>query len=384
MYMASNRIIPPAGPRSPQVAETGTAQKELQQKQERKFRNSVHVGATAEVILAVVAVLAACYFAKIVMITLLVSVLIAFTLEPVVTFLQRWRFPRSAGSFIAVLLLCGVVWAGSYFFYNRAISFIHQLPKYSQKIRGKLSHITRQTSEIKNTTQNILPGQAEQNKKAVPVKVESTGSDFFTKGLGTITEVLAAIAFVPFLVYFMLSWQEHARTKTVQLFQAENRSTAYVTLGQISLMIRGFIAGNFIIGLFMSAVSMAVFGFLGLPYFYFLGVISGFLSLMPYLGVVLGAIPPLAAGMGMLKSTGMIVIVLTVLGLHLFSMNVLYPKVIGKRLQLNPLVVTISLLVWGWIWGALGLILAVPVMGVIKIICDHVTSLRQFGEWMGE
>jgi len=129
---------------------------------------------------------------------------------------------------------------------------------------------------------------------------------------------------------------------------------------------------------------MAVFGFLGLPYFYFLGFISGFLSLMPYLGVVLAAIPPLAAGLGTLKDTGMIIVVLTVLGLHLFSMNVLYPKVIGKRLKLNPLLVTISLLIWGWIWGALGLILAVPVMGVVKIVCDHVTSLRHLGEWMGE
>ncbi|HET9183882.1 MAG TPA: AI-2E family transporter [Candidatus Angelobacter sp.] len=382
--MASNRIIPPAGQRGPQSVDTGAAEKELQQRQERKFMDSLAAGAAAQVILAVLAVLAACYFAKVVMITLLVSVLIAFALEPVVTFLGRWRLPRSAGSVIAVLLLCGVVWAGSYFFYNRAISFIHELPKYSQKIRGELSHITRQTREIKKTTQKILPGQAQQNNNAVPVKVESSGSDFFTKGLGTITEVLAAIAFIPFLVYFMLSWQEHARTKTVQLFPAADRTTAYVTLGQISLMIRSFIAGNFIIGLFMSAVSMAVFGFLGLPYFYFLGFISGFLSLMPYLGVVLAVIPPLAAGIGMLKGTGMIVIVLTVLGLHLFSMNVLYPKVIGKRLQLNPLAVTVSLLVWGWIWGALGLVLAVPVMGVIKIICDHVTSLRQLGEWMGE
>jgi predicted PurR-regulated permease PerM len=134
----------------------------------------------------------------------------------------------------------------------------------------------------------------------------------------------------------------------------------------------------------MSVVSMAVFGFLGLPYFYFLGVISGFLSLMPYLGVILAAIPPLAAGLGTLRETGLVLIIVTVLGLHLFSMNVLYPKVIGKRLQLNPLLVTISLLVWGWIWGALGLVLAVPVMGAIKIICDHVNSLRPVGEWMGD
>ena len=383
--MAANRIIPPPEEPGPRPADQAHVERELEQRQEQRFKNTLRAGSSAQLILGVIAVLAACYLAKLVMVTLLVSVLIAFTLEPIVSLLQRWRVPRTGASLVSVLILCGAVWAGSYFFYNRAIDFLHELPKYSQKIRGKLSGITKQTNEIKQTTQKILPGQAQQNRNAVPVKVESSGSsETLTKGLGTITEVLAAIAFVPFLVYFMLSWQEHARTKTVQLFRPENRSTAYVTLGQISLMMRSFIAGNFLIGLFMSAVSIVVFGFLGLPYFYFLGFISGFLSLMPYLGVVLAAIPPLAAGLGTLKDTGMIIVVLTVLGLHLFSMNVLYPKVIGKRLKLNPLLVTISLLVWGWIWGALGLILAVPVMGVIKIVCDHVTSLRHLGDLMGE
>ncbi|HEU5412736.1 MAG TPA: AI-2E family transporter [Candidatus Angelobacter sp.] len=383
--MATNRIIPPAEQPGPQLADQAALQEELQQRQEAKYKNTLRAGAAAQITLSVIAVLVVCYLAKMVLVTLLFSVLIAFTLEPVVRGLERLRMPRPAGSILAVMLMCGVVWAGSYFFYNRAIDFAHQLPKYSQKIRGKLSSITKQTNDLKQTTQNILPGEAQKNKNAVPVKVESNGTtDFFTQGLGTITEVLAAIAFIPFLVYFMLSWQEHARTKTVQLFRPENRSTAYVTLGQISTMMRSFIAGNFIIGLFMSVVSIVVFGFLGLPYFYFLGVISGFLSLMPYLGVVLAAVPPLAAGIGVLHDTGVIIVIATVLGLHLFSMNVLYPKVIGKRLQLNPLLVTIALLIWGWIWGALGLILAVPIMGVIKIVCDHVTSLRRFGEWMGE
>jgi hypothetical protein len=79
----------------------------------------------------------------------------------------------------------------------------------------------------------------------------------------------------------------------------------------------------------------------------------------------------------------MLIIALTVMGLHVFAMNVLYPKVLGKRLQLDPLAVTISLLIWGWIWGALGLILAVPIMGAVKIVCDHVATLRPIGAWMG-
>jgi predicted PurR-regulated permease PerM len=168
------------------------------------------------------------------------------------------------------------------------------------------------------------------------------------------------------------------------LFKLQHRNTAYVTLGLISAMIRSFIVGNLVVGIFISLVSTVVFAVIGLPYFYFLGAISGFLSLVPYLGVVLALVPPLAAGLGQINSEQVFIVVLTVLGLHLFALNVLYPKVIGKRLQLNPLAVTLALLFWGWLWGAMGLILAVPITAALKIIFDHVDGLRPWGAWLGE
>ena len=115
-------------------------------------------------------------------------------------------------------------------------------------------------------------------------------------------------------------------------------------------MMKSFIAGNFVIGLFMGICSMVIFGFLGVPYFYFIGFISGFLSLMPYLGIVVAVLPPLAAGIGVMSDTRLLLVAATVFGLHMLAMNVLYPKILGSRLQLNPLVVTISLLIWGFIW----------------------------------
>ncbi len=182
----------------------------------------------------------------------------------------------------------------------------------------------------------------------------------------------------------MLSWQEHVRSKTVMLFKMENRNTAYVTLGLMSGMIRSFLVGNLLVGLFVSIVSLIIFGFLGVPFFYFIGFISGFLSIIPYLGVVLAVIPPIITGMGVLTIEKVIFIVVAVLGLHLFSMNVLYPKILGKRLQLNPLTVTIALLFWGWLWGAMGLILAIPVTAAIKIVLEHVEGFEGYGQWMGE
>jgi len=199
-----------------------------------------------------------------------------------------------------------------------------------------------------------------------------------------LSEQALAISFVPFLVYFMLSWQDHVRASSVMLFQMKNRNTAYVALGQIAAMIRSFIVGNLMIGLFLSAASTAAFGLLGLPYFYFLGVISGFLSLIPYLGVILAILPPVVVGIGYLTTATFILACLVVVGLHLFAMNVLYPMVLGKRLQLNPLAVTLALLFWGWLWGAMGLLLAVPLTGALKIICDNISRLKPFGAWMGE
>jgi predicted PurR-regulated permease PerM len=375
--MATHRILPPDEREAQLQAESGP--------QLVSPRAPIHKSTAAQITVAAAVLLVICYLAKLVLVTLMVSILLAFVLEPLVGLLERIRLPRSVGAFVAVLVLLGAIYGASYFFYNRAVSFAEELPKYSQKIRGMVSRVTQQTNRLQQVTEKVLPQNSNNRQKPVPVTIEGNNKEgIIRRNLGTLTEIALTAAFIPFLVYFMLSWQEHARTQTVQLFPVESRTTAYVTMGQISLMMRSFITGNFIVGVFLGLCSLAVFGFLKLPYFYFLGFISGFLSLVPYLGVILALVPPLTAGLGSLNTTKVLIIFITVLGLHIFAMNVLYPKVIGKRLQLNPLIVTIGLLVWGFIWGAMGLILAVPILGAIKIICDHVPNLRAIGAWMGE
>ena len=118
--------------------------------------------------------------------------------------------------------------------------------------------------------------------------------------------------------------------------------------------------------------------------FYFVGPISGFLSLVPYLGVVLALAPPVFVGLGHMGPRKVLAIVLTVFGLHLIALNFLYPKILGNRLQLNPLAVTMALLVWGWLWGAMGLLLAIPITAAMKIVFDHIGSLKPYGVWLGE
>jgi predicted PurR-regulated permease PerM len=355
---------------------------EVPSRAELELHRVQRVQAAALVILATAAVLSLLYVAKLILVVILTAVLLAFVLAPVVDALSDFRVPRALGSLIAVFFLLASIGTVSYLSYARAVEFMMQVPEYKIRLKNIVDDIKLRAEQFEKTTE-VLPSEPEE-KNSVTLRQRNSWRDFFSENASSVSQTVLAITFIPFLVYFMLSWQDHVRAASVMLFRMENRNTAYVTLGLIAAMIRSFIVGNFMIGLFLSAASMAAFGLMGLPYFYFLGVLSGFLSLVPYLGVVLAILPPVIVGLGYLTTGTFVLTCGIVVGLHLFAMNVLYPMVLGKRLQLNPLAVTISLLFWGWLWGAMGLILAVPLTGALKIICDNIERLRPYGAWMGE
>ncbi|HEY1262607.1 MAG TPA: AI-2E family transporter, partial [Terriglobales bacterium] len=346
---------------------------------------SIKAGSLAQIVVAVIAVIALIYVLKLVMITALLATLLAFVLEPFVARITRIGLPRPAGALMTVTLMVALAGGLIYFFYNRALDFATQLPKYSGRIQSALAGVRAQANQIEESARSVVASPKSTNPP-VPVEVqEAPGlTRTIAAGMGSLWEVVLAVGFIPFLVYFMLTWKDHAHVATVRLFPKEHRLAAHRTVGRISAMIRSFIVGNVLVGVIVAVVSTVVFWRLHLPYFYFLGVISGFISLIPYLGVFLALIPPLAGGLGMLNPTGMALVAFTVIALHVIAINFLYPKVLGKRLRLNPLAITLALLFWGWIWGAMGLILAVPLVGGTKIICDYVDSLRPLGSWLGD
>ncbi len=327
--------------------------------------------------IGIATILGICYWGELVLAVMLVSVLLAFILAPVMELFIRFHLPRGLAAAVAVILLLTLIAGLAYYSSNQAIIFVQDLSKYTRTIRQEISNVRERAESLGDTE----PGGP---AKSANTRSGTNWEDLLTRGFGSVSQALLAASFVPFLVYFMLSWQHHVRSATVMLFSLENRNTAYITLGLISAMIRSFMVGNLLIGLFLGTASTIAFGILNVPFFYFVGFISGFLSLVPYLGVVLAMAPPIFVSMGHINSGDAVVIVMIVLGLHLIALNVLYPKFLGNRLQLNPLAVTMALLLWGWLWGAMGLVLAIPITAAMKIVFDHVDSLKPYGAWMGE
>lgn len=321
------------------------------------------------------------YYGEMVLAVLFFAILLSFMLSPVVQALEYLHVPRALAALVSMVALLAVIYGVTSASYNQAVIFADNVPQYSQKIGSILQPFRQGAEKIEKTGEAV---SALEPLNVVRVRQVQSWSDLLTRGAGTLTDILLAAVFVPFLAYFLLTWQSHARSSTVMLFPLRHRHTAFVTLGLIGKMLQSFIVGNLLIGLLISGVSVVIFGLLHVPFFYFVGFLSGFLSLVPYLGIVLAMVPPILVGLGQLDAGDLLIVLLCVIGLHLFALNVLYPKLLGNRLRINPLAVTIALLFWGAVWGAIGLVLAIPITGAIKIVFDHVESMKPYADWLGE
>ncbi len=373
-------------------------------------------------ILAFAAVIAILYFGRIFFITAIVATVIAFILEPFVGLLIRIRLPRALASFLVcaiALLVLYVIGLGAA---TQMAAIYSELPKYGQRIGELVDGIREKVSGLEDQTYRmVVPArqreaeaqaqaelqrqQAARSSKRKPqsqtpavviapapgvipevrIHEETTPvGEYLRSRLNDFYQVFLMVSFIPFLVYFMLSWRDHLNRTFLQFFHGEDRLVAARSLAGIADMVRAFVVGNFILGLLMALISSFMFWEIGLSYPLLVGPLSGFLSLAPYVGLPLALIPPLLAAVVVNKVPVYLLVILCVALLHLIAMNLLYPKLVGSRVHLNPLVVTFSLMLWGFLWDAPGLLVAIPITAALKAVCDNVKGLRPVGKFLGD
>jgi|HubBroStandDraft_1064217.scaffolds.fasta_scaffold47283_2 predicted PurR-regulated permease PerM len=158
------------------------------------------------------------------------------------------------------------------------------------------------------------------------------------------------------------------------LFGSKIDAARFIT--NLNQMVRGFVAGNLIVGSVMALTTTLVLWGVGMRGAIPLGIASGLLNLLPFLGLIASLALPLAAALLQFNTPGpYIVITVTILFLHIVSANLLIPKFIANRLSIGPVAATVGILFWGWLWGVMGLLLAVPLTAFIKLVADLHPSL---------
>jgi len=335
-------------------------------------------------IIAAAMVFGACYFAAGVIVTLVFSVLLAYFLDPVVQGLEKVRVPRVLGSLLVVLLGLALVAGAGYFLWQRGEQFVQVWPQYSAIVRRAAGAVDQKLAAVERHISQMAPVEPRPRIPTVAIAEKSPLRSFLLQGLGSIYTVIVEAAFVPFLLFFMLVGKREAWHATLQLFPPEKRAPVEETLESVRDVLRSFLAGTALVGILLTAATCAAFWLLGLKFVLLLGIASSLLNLVPYLGLVLAWLPPMLIGLAQWHSVGPFLALAAALStLHLVAINVLLPALVGRRVRLNALAVTVSLLFWGWLWGGMGLLLAAPITATIKVVCDHVESWRPVGRCLG-
>lgn len=375
----------------------------------------------SSVFIALAGAAALLYFGQLLWVTLIVAIIIAFILEPFVSALMRIRLPRALASFVVCVMALLVLYLVGLGLYAQLASLYREIGTYSSRISELVGVVTTRVEEMEQSTYRLVVGKRDRERQKqqsaetqAPGLASKAGQkrrsaeppvpigpppvqevrilqertllvSYLFSHLGSVYDILLMSSFVPFLVYFMLSWRDHLHRAFLLLFQDQSRQIAGNSLHRIASMVRGFVVGNFALGMLLAVLSSVLFMIFRLPYPLLTGPLSAFLSLIPYAGLPLAILPPLFAALPVYQTMPPYIgIGSTVAVLHLLALNLLYPKIVGARVHLNPLVVTIALMVWGVLWGAAGLILAIPLTAAIKAVCDNVGSLRSYGRLLGD
>ena len=322
------------------------------------------------------------YYAQGVVITLVLSILLAYCLDPVVELLERVRIPRTVGAMITVLLLCAVLVAVGYAMWMRTSDFAENWPKYEDVLKKAATAIEAKISRIEGQVSEIGPAPA-----AEGVRTASPGPGWIQgliwPGIRSLYALILEATFVPFLVFFMLAGKREVWHGTLQLFPASRRTQVKETLDDLREVLRDYLAGMIVLTLLVVAMSSLFFWALGLDYPVLTGAVSGILNMVPYIGAVLAWLPAFVLALAKWQTLGRFVLIAGGLtAIHVFALNLIAPQIVGRKVRLNAVAITIALLFWGWVWGGMGLVLAIPITATLRVICDHTESWKPIGRWL--
>jgi len=357
----------------------------------------IDVRSAALVFLAVLAGVFALQWAAALFIPLMVSLLATYALAPLVDWAERRHVPRWLGAAVLLLGIAGMLgWTG-YSLADSASKVVDSLPVAAQKLRRAMN--VRNTHDSALDTVQQAATQLEQaaaaNNPRAPrgvtrVLVERPAfniRDYLVSGTIGVATAAGQLTLVAFLTYFALCSGDTFRRKLVRMAgpSLQRMRITVNVLDEITRQIERYLLVQILTSAVVGLATGLAFWALGLENAAVWGIIAGVTNLIPYVGslIVMGA----SALVAFLQFNE-IEMALTVGGvsllIHTFVGNLLTPWLTSRASRMNPVAVFVGVLFWGWLWGIWGLLLGVPVMMVVKAVCDRVEDLQPVGDLLGD
>jgi predicted PurR-regulated permease PerM len=341
--------------------------------------------ARAMVILAVLAVLSACYLGKEFLTPVLLAFLMALLFSPFVTAIERLRAPRMLAAAVTVLLAIGIAAGAIVSLAQPAKEWVGKAPTALQSVSQRFKDFTRPVQQAQKATENLAT-LAQPPSADVQQVVVKDQSSILSGIVLNMPRVLEQIAIVVLLLFFFLSSGDNFLRRMVEIAPGLTEKRIVVSIArdiqrEMSRYLVTITLINFGLGVATAIALMA----LQLSNALLWGAMVFVLNFAPYVGASISAVVLAIVGFSTFDNTGhAFAIPGAFLLLAFIEGQLVTPTVLGRRLALNPVVVFVWLLLWGWLWGIIGILLAGPMLACFRIICQHTEALRPIYVLIGE
>jgi predicted PurR-regulated permease PerM len=335
-----------------------------------------------QIVLVLLGLIAFLYFARPVVLPVVLACIAGMTLKPVIRWLSLGHIPPALSAALVLSFLAATIGIGFFQLGRPALAWLNDAPQHMTELRHRVQKNFPRLARISEAAaaMNNLGATEEEKEKATVVEVKTSRvPTTFINWTGTllagIGETLVLLylllasgdLFLHKLVHVMPTWREKKRAVEISHEIQQNISNYLFSVSLINICLGIAVSG----GLY----------FLGVPNAAMWGMLVAILNFVPYFGPVVGVMLLAAVGLltfdtlwqGILPSVWYLL-------LHLLEANLITPILLGRRFTLNPVVVFVSLIFWTWLWGVPGALLSVPILASVKVVCDRVPSMSHVSE----
>jgi predicted PurR-regulated permease PerM len=322
-------------------------------------------------ILVLVAVGVVLKYAGAAVLPLIIAWLVSFLIGPVVNFMTDRKVPATLAVFIVLIFLIGIIYLSGTFLYTRLTAFAAAYPEYHTRMTELIATLTERLNLGFDPLAGINWGQ-------------NVGRFLVTLS-GSLFAFASKLILVIIFLFFILLGKPFFKYKLRKTFPDERAvQLSHITLS-ITGQIRRYLSWQFVISFCTGCLVWLALSLIGVDFAVTWGALAFFLNFIPTVGSIAASIPPILLALIQFYPSlwpGVITF-FSLLTIQLSIGNGIAPKVLGDQLNLSPVVILLSLLFWGWLWGIVGALLSIPITAAIKIVCENIEPLQPISVMMG-
>lgn len=324
------------------------------------------------------------YFAAPIVIPIVISISLAYILSPLVAWLDKFKIPHTVSVTLVLLLSLIILGLLGYLIFLQINNFLLELPHYWKSILKILNELKIKLAAMGLQKLDLLSSLEKIDISTMNLKDFSGVGKYLATGMTSVISLLLGGILIFFFTFFILNDQKHLENRLIRALGTVEEKLSKKILSEINSQIRSFILLQFLITAGLTVVLTGGLLIMGINYAYIWGPLAAILNLIPIIGAIGGIILPALVALIEFNSFGMVALVVFFFTLVQFlESNLITPRLLANKVNLNPLAILIATMYWGWLWGGIGVLLAVPITASFKVICDYIEAFQPIGILLG-